>query len=145
MKKLLLLFCAIAFLSCSKEDETPNDPIVATWKYSQMIKTPLTGAPVIIEGNECTKKETATFSNNGKVDVLYYHYGNGSDCTLNETASGTFDWEKISQGRYNISRGGNTGTTYEVSFPNPSTLQMTVQLASANGQWQSYTYVYRRI
>lgn len=142
MKKLLLLFLSVVLLSCSKE-EAPNDPIVATWKYSKMIKLPLEGEPVIIEGNECTKKETATFKNDGKLEILYYHYVNG-ECTINETASGTFDWEKVSEIFYNISRGGNTDTTYEISFPNTKTLHMTRQLSIANGQWKSYTYVYNK-
>ena len=144
MRRLLLLFLSVVVLSCSKE-EAPNDPIVATWKYSQMIKMPLEGPSVIIEGNECTKKETVTFKNSGRLEILYYHYGNGSECAINETASGTFDWDRISEGFYNISRGGNTGTTYEVSFPNANTLHLAHQLATANGQWKSYTYVYRRI
>ena len=110
-----------------------------------MIKMPLEGPPMIIVGNECTKKETATFKNNGKVEAVYYYYDNGSECTINESASVTFDWDKISEGFYNISRGGNTGTTHEVSSSNANNLHLAQQLATANGLWKSYSYVYNKI
>ncbi len=86
-----------------------------------------------------------TFKNNGKLEVAYYRYGENSECIINETASGIYDWKKVSEGLYNLSRGGNTRTTYEVSFPNMNTLHMTVQLSTANVQWQSYTYVYQKL
>jgi hypothetical protein len=98
MKKLILVLSliAIAFTSCSKDDdnESSQDLLIGTWTYSSAfedgVEIPLT---------DCEKQETEVFNANGTFTVTTYDDFDGP-CVEDGTISGT--WVNSGNGNYTI-------------------------------------------
>ena len=123
MKKLLLLILSVLLLSCSAE-ETSNDPIVGDWGHVGYIEFPENAEPIEIEAGECGKKESMHFKANGELYSVHYYINEIMECRLNESATRTYVWTKISEGVYNLKSLGPDGRNFHFAFPDSNTLWM---------------------
>ncbi|MFD1094702.1 lipocalin family protein [Salegentibacter chungangensis] len=126
MKKLLFLL-ALILMACSPEaeNETPDDPIIGSWHYKKLLEYPAEGEVMETRGSDCFQKSTLTFSPNGDMSSVHYHFNAQGQCEINERATTTdLSWERISEGKYRIS--GENGSTVRdlVDFPNSKTMRM---------------------
>ena len=124
MKKLLLLLILPAFMfSCSSE-EIEKDPIVGDWVYVKYIEFPENAEPIEKEADECGKNESMLFKANGELYSVHYYINNIMECKLNEFATGTYIWTRISDGEYNLKRESPDGRNIKFAFPDSNTLWM---------------------
>jgi hypothetical protein len=123
MKKLLLLPLLLLLFSCSSE-EAPKDPIVGHWQLWGTMAFPETGEPKEHEANECFKKETMTFKNNGELYSVHYYMNEIMECKLNENATMTYEWSKVSEDIYNLKSVSPGGRDFRFSFPDSNTMWM---------------------
>lgn len=123
LEKLLLLFLATALISCSSE-ETPSDPIIGEWGLVMNITFPEDAEPVETEAHECYKKETMTFKGNGELYSVHYYMNEIMECKLNETATRTYIWTKVSEDTYNLKSTSPDGRDYRFTFPDNNTMWM---------------------
>lgn len=125
MKKILLIFSALLFISCSSE-EGPSNQIVGTWSFHSIIDMTNTGDKVENLADDCAAKSTIAFHSNGKfVEGDYYYSYNSMECTFNEaTFNREMKWEEVEEGKYRIFSEGSKGTVYEMRFPDKNTLWM---------------------
>ncbi|WP_324719375.1 hypothetical protein [Salinimicrobium sp. HB62] len=123
MKKLLLLPFLLLLFSCSSED-APNDPIVGHWQLNSRISFPENAQPVENEVPECYKQETRTFKNNGELYSVHYYMNEIMECKLNESATRTYKWTKVSEEIYNLKSTSPEGRDIRFSFPDKNTMWM---------------------
>ena len=125
MKKLFLLLLPVLLLSCSSEDK-PSNQIVGSWSLYSSISVTTTGEEIETMADECSQQSTITFKESGSfVESDYYYNPNTRECVFNESAfNHQMFWEEVSQGQYRIYSEGSTGTTFEMRFPDKSTLWM---------------------
>ena len=114
----------ILLFSCTAED-TPNDPIIGSWGLLSVIEIPETGnSNIILEADDCGKKESMTFKSNGELQAVHYYKNEIMECKLNENATRTYEWTKVSEGIYNLKTVSSTGRDYRFSFPDQNTMWM---------------------
>ncbi|MCY2687616.1 hypothetical protein [Salinimicrobium sp. TH3] len=123
MKKLLLLMLPALVFSCSSE-ESEKDPIVGDWGYVKQMEFPENAEPIEREADECGKKESMLFKANGELFSVHYYVNNIMECTLNEFATGTYVWTRISDGEYNLKWENADGRNIKFAFPDSNTLWM---------------------
>lgn len=148
MKKLLILISALFLISCSSE-ETQSNQIEGTWAFHSVIEMTTTGETSENLADECSRKSTITFHNNGTfVESDFFYNYNSMECTFNEaTFNLEMKWEEVEDGKYRIFSNGSNGTVFEMRFPDKNTLWMV----SPNGPFErdgvSYeftAYVHKR-
>ena len=146
MKKLLLLLLPALLLSCSSE-ETPKDPIVGSWRFDSYIEFPENSDPVLNEIDDCYKQETMTFTNQGEMHAVFYYVNNVMECHLNESATTTYEWSKVSENIYNLKLFSSNGRDIKFSFPDKNTLWMASgEPYEVDGvKYERTQYVYIRI
>lgn len=126
MKKLLLLFGALAFiststLSCSSDDDGPrdflNDNIYGTWETDYKV---VNGQ--FLEGSDlCDEKLEYRFSNGGSYTLKTFTGDDPSDCLEDVQTFGS--WEYLGNDLYlihgnnvNITEGNRDQYTYYLDF-----------------------------
>jgi len=93
MKKILVLTIAMfSLLACSSDDENNLDPIIGTWYlFSE------NG----IEVNDCIKKSTTTFSEDGTYTVsTSYYLSENNECIPDEGSADDGAWINRGEGNY---------------------------------------------
>ncbi|MDG4944950.1 hypothetical protein NMK71_00845 [Weeksellaceae bacterium KMM 9713] len=105
MRKLLLLFGALTFLSmsfisCSSDDDGPSDTvnnsIYGTWKTDYKVVNDM-----FVEGSDlCDEKLEYRFSNNGSYTLKTFTGDNEDDCLMDTETHGS--WEYLGSDKYLI-------------------------------------------
>lgn len=142
MKKFIYLFLAISILSSCQsdnDDEGSNggDPIIGKWQLTSETES---GKEI---SDECQRKTTITFLENGTTDEVYY-YNNGNNVCDSDTESAT--WENIGNSNYKVSyNGGNDSKTNKVSFSDNNRVFSVTFTEEYNGNTFVYVGTYKKI
>lgn len=121
MKKFLLLFLPLIFIglttiACNSDDDsgTPSnvDPIVGTWKVSDVQVGGQSVYAVLLLTNPCPLQNLYQLNNDFSVNVETFEADTNGNCVAGEPQSGT--WSKEGS-TYYISAYGQTGNS-EVEF-----------------------------
>ncbi|WES97105.1 lipocalin family protein [Chryseobacterium arthrosphaerae] len=102
MKKALftLTVCLLTFNSCrsdSNDNSTTNEPtVVGTWKVVKIAKISGKDNTVISSKTNlgCTASNTFQFTNDNKFTFKLYDTPNNTPCSLVETSTGTYTYNK---------------------------------------------------
>lgn len=127
MKKLLILFLVgITTFSCSSDnEETTQDPIIGTWTLFSRNNQ---------EVNDCQKKSTVSFTENGNYNNTGYYLDNtNNNCIADYNENG--GWEN-NNGNY-IIKVDNVNNQVPISFSNNNN---TMTVTITDGGTTTLTY-----
>ena len=137
MKQILyLLLIALFISSCSSnsESESSNDPIIGSWKLKSI------SSDGREESDECTRKTTIKFLENGTSDAIYYDYEGVNDCRA-YPVSGI--WKNVGNSNYEFTS-QYENPTYKIIFTNNNNVFTYSDTEQHNGSYYITTLIYER-
>ncbi|WP_298881156.1 lipocalin family protein [uncultured Polaribacter sp.] len=136
MKKLLYLFItATILISCDSDNDSDLEPIIGKWQLTSETEN---GKEI---SDECQRKSTITFFENGTTSEIYY-YNYGNDVCESDTTSSK--WENVGDSNYRITNDGNSETN-EILFSNNNNVFSFTFSEEHNGITYTYKGIYKRI
>lgn len=137
MKQILyLLLIALFISSCSSNSESDSsiDPIIGSWKLKSI------SSDGIEESDECTRKTTIKFLENGTSDAINYDYEGVNDCRA-YPVSGI--WENVGDSNYEFTS-QYENSTYKIIFTNNNNVFTYSDTEEYNGSFYITTIVFER-
>jgi hypothetical protein len=139
MKKLLYLFIASTiFMSCSSNDDSDLDQVIGTW---QLITETENG---VDQSTTCSKKSTATFSNNGNFSTIFFYSDSDVDSTC-ESGNSSGTWESAGNSNYTLTFEDGDSNTTKLNFTDNNNQFSVTTTENYNDQTFTYIETYKRI